>query len=138
MKFILIQPSKNGKTDMILYQMTKKRRRTIDKMLDSCQQDDKTSKQQDLIKSPRFLENTLDNFYDQMVIDHIFHLKNKVKTHIKMTCYKVKEVFKKTQEYFYKFQMQFAGQKIKMMKFITTSHDIYLLICNKGLSLKDK
>lgn len=118
--------------------MTKKRRRTIDKMLDNCEQDDKTSKQQDIIKSPKFLENTLDNFYDQMVIDHIFHLKNKVKTHIKMTCYKVKEVFKKTEEYFYKFQMQFTGQKIKMMKFITTSHDIYLLISNKGLSLKDK
>lgn len=45
-----------------------------------------------------------------------------------MTCYKIKEIFKKTEEYFYKFEMQFGGEKIKMMKFIATSYDIFLLV----------
>jgi hypothetical protein len=43
MKFILIQPSKNERSDPVLHEMTRKRRRTIDKMLDSSE-DERTSK----------------------------------------------------------------------------------------------
>jgi hypothetical protein len=59
-----------------------------------------------------------------------------MQAHIKMTCFKVKELFKKTEEYFYKFEMQFNGEKIKMMKFISTSYDIYLLITRRTYQLK--
>jgi hypothetical protein len=55
-----------------------------------------------------------------------------------MTCYKVKEIFKKSQEYFYKFEMQFNGEKIKMMKFIATSYDIHLLINKKADQYRGK
>jgi hypothetical protein len=138
MKFILIQPAKAGLPELPTHahahahahtaNKRKQRRITIERAMRE------SEKECEMVK-PKYLEDTLSNFYDMVQVEHLFRLRG-VHAHIKMTCFKVKEVFKKTEEYFYKFEMQFKGERIKMMKFIATSYDIYLLVSRRAYQLK--
>lgn len=63
-------------------------------------------------------------YYNTSSIEDLIKLKDNTTYRINLTCFKVKHIFKKVVNIFYRIEMNLIGTKIKMIKLILNSSDI--------------